>query len=307
MRVAISGPTGAIGHALIAECIKNNIEVLAICRKGSNRKGTIPDSSLVHVLELSLDEYSDCDVSKLIEDYGTFDVFYHFAWMSTIGDGRNDMKLQHKNIGYALDAVKLAKGLGCVKFIGAGSQAEYGRVEGKLHAQTPAFPENGYGMAKLCAGQMTGSMCKQLGMEHVWVRILSVYGPYDGEMTMVTSTLRKLCAGQIPEFTKGEQQWDYLYSGDAARALLLIAEKGKTGKIYPIGSGQTKPLAEYIRIMCDVSGCNIEPRMGAVPYAENQVMYLCADIGELTKDTGFVPEISFEDGIKKTVEWIKGV
>ena len=54
-----------------------------------------------------------------------------------------------------MDAVNLAHRLGCEFFIGAGSQAEYGRVEGKLNAQVPTNPENGYGMAKLCAGQMS--------------------------------------------------------------------------------------------------------------------------------------------------------
>jgi nucleoside-diphosphate-sugar epimerase len=45
--------------------------------------------------------------------------------------------------------------------------------------------------------------------------------------------------------------------------------------------------------------------IGALPYRDKQVMYLCADIEDFTKDTGFVPEVSFEEGIKKTVEWCK--
>ena len=109
-----------------------------------------------------------------------YDVFYHFAWGGTTGDGRNDCEIQEKNIRYALDAAALAKRFGCSAFVGAGSQAEYGRVEGNLNSQTPAFPENGYGMAKLCAGQMTRLYCRQAGMRHVWTRILSIYGPGDG-------------------------------------------------------------------------------------------------------------------------------
>ena len=45
--------------------------------------------------------------------------------------------------------------------------------------------------------------------------------------------------------------------------------------------------------------------VGEVPYGPKQVMYLCADIDELKKDTGFEPQISFEDGIRKTIDWIK--
>lgn len=301
MRVIITGPTGAIGIALIQECIKNNVEVLAICRKNSKRRKNIPRSPLVDILELNLDEYHLYEPQNIQK----CDVFFHFAWNATIGNGRNDMMLQNENVRYALDAVLLAKKLGCNTFIGAGSQAEYGRSNEKLTSKTPTFPENGYGIAKLCAGQMTRIMCQQQNMRHVWMRILSIYGPHDGEMTMVSSTIKKLLNGEVPQFTKGEQMWDYLYSKDAARAMLLLAEKGKNGKIYCIGSGQKRPLAEYIQDIRDAIDPALNLDLGAIEYSSNQVMYLCADIDELTKDTGFVPTTKFKDGIKETIMWMK--
>ena len=302
MKVVITGPTGAIGMALIKECIARQIEVLAICHKGSKRIRRLPQSPLVQVLELDLQEYQGYQPDKEQPDY---DVFYHLAWNGTIGDVRNDMGLQHANIGYALDAVCLAKRLGCHTFIGAGSQAEYGRVEGDLNATTPAFPENGYGIAKLCAGQMTRIACEQMGLKHIWVRILSVYGPYDGDMTMIIGTIRRLLAKEVPEFTKGEQQWDYLYSGDAANAMRLLAEKGKDGKVYCLGSGKARPLAEYIKILRDAVDEKAPLALGVIPYAKKQVMYLCADIEELQNDTGFIPETDFEEGIRRTIAWVK--
>lgn len=304
MRVVITGPTGAIGISLIKECISHQIEVLAICRKGSKRLHRLPDSPFVHVLELDLQEYQEFYPKETDKKY---DVFYHFAWNGTIGDARNDMKLQHKNVGYALDAVNLAHRFGCHTFVGAGSQAEYGRAEGKLSPSTPVFPENGYGIAKLCAGQMTRIACHQLGMQHIWTRILSVYGPCDGEKTMVISTIRKLLAGEVPEFTKGEQKWDYLYCGDAAKAMRLIGEKGKDGKVYCIGSGSARPLSDYIEMMRDAIDPVAPLALGVIPYGKQQVMYLCADIDELKKDTGFEPEVDFEEGIRETIAWVRKV
>ena len=121
------------------------------------------------------------------------------------------MFLQNKNIEYTLDAVELAHHFGCSVFVGAGSQAEYGRVEGKLSDTTPTDPETGYGVAKLCAGRMSRVMCASLGIKHIWARILSVYGPYDGDGSMVTSTLKKMLRGEEPELTAGEQMWDYTF------------------------------------------------------------------------------------------------
>lgn len=304
--VVITGPTGAIGTALIQLCIEQRVKVLAIVRKGSDRKARLPQSPLLRILECSLDGLKTLDENRLRmagAEIGRYDIFYHFAWAATIGDGRNDMRLQTENICYALDAVALASRLGCHTFIGAGSQAEYGRCHTKLSDLTPTFPENGYGMAKLCAGQMTRLECRKYGLCHIWARILSVYGPGDGEKTMISMVIRSLLAGERPALTKGEQMWDYLYSGDAARAMYLLGKSGRDGSIYCIGSGQARPLREYIEILRDCMNPELKPDFGAVPYGEKQIMYLCADIGKLTEDTGFVPEVEFAEGIRETIAW----
>ena len=298
-RAIITGATGAVGTALVKELIKNSIEILILCREGSRRNHQIPDHPLVTRKYCSLDQ-----LASIENDTGkNYDLFYHFAWMGTTGVERNNMYLQNQNVRFALDAVGVAKRFGCKKIIGAGSQAEYGRVEGVLKPDTPAFPEMGYGIAKLCAGQMTREYAHQLGMEHIWTRILSVYGPNDGAQSMVMSTINKLKSGEVPKFTKGEQLWDYLYSGDAGRAFRLIGEKGIDGKTYVLGSGQAKPLAEYIKAIRDVVNSNGQIELGAIPYAPKQVMCLQADITELNIDTGFVPEMDFATGIKKIMEW----
>ncbi|MBO5057644.1 MAG: NAD(P)-dependent oxidoreductase [Lachnospiraceae bacterium] len=300
MRIVITGPTGTIGMALIHQCIKEKKEVLAICHRNSANMKKIPQSSYVTVLEADLSELKD-----LVVPDKKYDVFYHLAWAGTTGNERNDMRLQLFNISCSLDAVHLAKRLGCSTFVGAGSQAEYGRFEGKLTADTPAFPENGYGMAKLCAGQMSRAECKKLGLKCIWVRILSVYGPFGSNNSMINGTVQKLLSGQSADFTSGEQIWDYLYCEDAAKALSLAAQKGKDGKVYVLGSGKGRALKEYIDILSkavtEVTGRKADVRLGAVPYAENQIMHLEADVSELAKDTGFTPEIFFEEGVRRTI------
>lgn len=299
-RVIITGPTGAIGMALIQKYAKVEAEVTAVCHRGSNRISNIPVSEKVKVVECDLDEI------RTLPDilHGTYDVFFHFAWACTAGGGRNNIDAQMQNIRYAIEAVEAASKLGCKCFVGAGSQAEYGRFEGKLNPKVPVFPENGYGIAKLCAGQLSRIRCSQLGIRHIWFRILSVYGRYDGGQTMIMSSIRKMLSGDSPEYTPAEQIWDYLYSEDAAEALYLAAERGRDGAIYCLGSGQARPLKEYIEIMRDEIAPGLLLKFGAKPYTDKQVMYLCADISELHKDTGFVPRYSFEEGIRETIKWM---
>lgn len=297
----ITGPTGAIGMALIEQLLSENFSVLAVCHKNSARINRLPKHKNLSVLECNLDELATLPTFTSQK----YDIFYHFAWDGTFGNTRNNIQGQIKNIKYTLEAVEAAHALGCKRFIGAGSQAEYGRVEGKISASTPTFPENGYGIAKLCAGQMSRIRCEQLGIEHIWTRVLSIYGPYDGANTMISSTIQQLLAGEKPALTAGLQEWDYLYSKDAGLAFYLLGKTGHSGKIYCIGSGRATELKNYIYILRDVIDPNLPLGLGEIPYSPLQVMHLEADISDLQQDTGFIPRYSFEKGIQETIEWCK--
>ena len=66
-----------------------------------------------------------------------------------------------------------------------------------------------------------------------------------------------------------------------------------------------RPLREYIEAIRDAAAPGAEIGFGEIPYQEKQVMYLCADISDLEKDTGFAPRVTFAEGIEKTVDWCR--
>lgn len=297
----VTGATGMLGLALMRKLSDEGYYIYAVARPGSERILNIPKQSNIKIIECDLKDIRS--LSNIITE--ECNLFFHFAWEGTYGRARNDMDMQIADIQAAADAAETAHNLGCKVFLGAGSQAEYGRCEKKLSPDLPARPENGYGIAKLCAGQMTRVICERYGIKHIWCRIISTYGPYDGMQTMVMSGIAKMLGGERPSYTAGEQIWDYLYCDDAANAFYLAAAKGKHGSVYCIGSGEARKMKDYIFAVRDAINPELEVGLGEIPYFENQVMYLCADISSLTNDTGFVPKYSFEDGIKKTVEWYR--
>ncbi len=292
----VNGSLGTIGLALVEKLLERGVRVFAVYPPDSARIGRLPHGA----------EAVPCDmrrIGSLTERIdGAVDAFFHLAWVGTIGPGRDDMLLQTENIRCAVEAAHVAKRLGCEVFVGAGSQAEYGRIEGKVTALTPCFPTNGYGMAKLCAGQMTRAVCGQLGIRHVWARPLSVYGINDGPLSVLSILLDKLFKGEKPALTAGEQLWDYMYADDAGEAMCRMAEAGRDGAIYPLGSGESRPLRAYFELLRDAIDPELPLGLGEIPYPPNQVMHLEADISQLTRDTGFVPVVPFEAGIRKVVE-----
>ena len=300
-KAVITGPTGAVGAALIRRLLKEEYQIYAVVRPGSKRLGSIPADPGVTVIPCGADETEH--LPELILE--PCDVFFHFAWMGTSGPERNDRSLQDRNIRNTLHALEAAHALSCGTFLFSGSQAEYGRSDAPLRPDTPCHPENAYGRAKMEAGELLRERAKTLGIRMIHVRILSVYGPYDGERAMIPSVIRKCLSGISPETTEGRQIWDYLYADDAAEALYLLTQTGRDGAIYPLGSGTGRPLREYLEILRDEAAPGLPILFGTIPYGEKQVMFLQSDDTAIRRDTGFIPSTDFSTGIRKTIAYIR--
>ena len=119
----------------------------------------------------------------------------------------------------------------------------------------------------------------------------------------MTYTIETFLKGEKPVYGHLEQMWDFLYVKDVARALRLIGEKGFAGKVYGIGSGEYKSLREYITRIRDVIDPLIPLGIGENAYQSGRTFSSCVNVYDLKKDTGFQPEYSFEDGIRRTVNY----
>ena len=300
----ITGASSMIGINLVHTLLKKGLTVTAVIRRQSERRrflpeeGPQPEGGRFFLKELDAGEI--CRLEPV-----PCDAFFHLVWGGSRGALRNDEEGQRKNVRYTLEAVQKAKALGAKVFSGAGSQAEYGFFEGKLKADTPLAPNTAYGKAKKEAEEESRALADSLGLDHVWPRILSVYGPYDQSVNMMAQTIDAFLYDRPISFTKGEQIWDYLYAGDCAEALYALSARGVDGRAYPLGKGEAVPLKEYILKVRDLAAPERRIVFGERPYNDHQVMYLSADISDLVRDTGWKPETDFETGIRKTIEWIR--
>ena len=298
----VTGATGMIGLALIDECLRQGVRVYALVREDSPRAGRLPDHDGLVRVNGSLDDLDN--LPALVGD--TCDVFFHLAWGNT-GAARNaSTERQAANISWTLKAVRAAAALGCSRFVGAGSQAEYGPKDlPVIRPDTPAAPNTPYGAAKLSACLLSHMLADEIGIEWIWPRIFSIYGPYDKPSTMIASSVSKMLAGEGVHFSPATHRWEYLYSRDAGKAMYLLGEKGVPGKIYCLGSGQSRPLIEFIEEMAEACGAELSG-VGDIPYPKNRpVRNLCADISSLCEDTGFQVETDFSEGIRETAEFIR--
>ncbi len=303
-KIVITGATSMLGLATIDEYLKNGIEkIYAVVREASPNLSRLPTDERIIKVYCQISNYEN--LNSMISD--TCDIFYHMAWDGTGTKRAVSVTGQNNNIRYTLDALRSAKCLGCTKFIATGSQAEYGISD--LDKQSPdsnVNPCTAYGIAKYAAGKMAMLEAEGLDISCIWARVFSVYGKYDKASSMIMSSISKMLNGDKVSYTPAEQMWDYLYSEDAGRALYLIGEKVTGNHVYCLGSGVKRPLREYIEIMRDKIDKSLPLGIGDIPYPENAVMNICADIESLSSDTGWKPQVSFEEGIEITIDFIRG-
>ena len=297
-KIVITGPTGAIGYALIKKALSQNMKVLAVVRPENRKLDAFRSDDNFSICECDIRNYSDIKIDE------KYDAFIHLAWASPFGEERNNEDIQNLNVQYELDAVHLAKRLGCKEFIGAGSQAEYGPHDGNITEKTVPEPVTAYGKAKIKACNEASELCKDLGISFFWTRIFSVYGIGEKSYTLTSACIENFLKNKCPALSPCIQIWDYINSDDTADAFFSILEKGTPGEIYNVASGQYRELRCFVQDIYDdiKPGCDLV--FGKGSYYKNQVMSLKADVTKL-KGTGWKPETDFKDGIHKLIEYKK--
>lgn len=303
-KVIVSGASGFIGRWLVKELINNDIEVLALVRrKLEDVSDELFNNRLVR--QILIEDIEDAGETNILEPMRNADVFFHLAWGGVSSELKNDWDVQLKNIDFSIKMLDLAQKLNVGKFIATGTVAEYSFCENVMDVYAKQTPNDMYGAAKTATHYLMEVRARLIGIPFIWAVIPSTYGEGRRDKNIVTYTINTLLRGERPQFGYLTQMWDFLYVSEVVRALRLIGERGISGKIYGIGSGTYRPLREYIEIIRDEIDPKLSLGIGDIPSFSDKVFSSCVNIDELKKDTGFVPQISFEEGIKKTIDYFR--
>ena len=297
-KVVITGGTGFIGSWLVEDMLEQSIEVIMLVRDAarcgySDREG------------ITVVQYNSSAYDELKKTKEKIDAFYHLGWGGVATQDKNDCQIQMENIAFSMEMLDYAHQIGAAKFIGIGTVAEYSFCESIMDVNAKQTPNDMYGAAKTAVHYLLETRARLLKMPFIWTVIPSTFGEGRRDNNIITYTIMSLLRGEKPEYGYLTQMWDFLYVKEVVRALRYIGEKGIAEKTYAIGSGVFKPLKDYIMMIRDIINPELELGIGVKPALSDKVFSSCVSIYDLTKDTGFVPEISFEEGIRKTIEYYR--
>lgn len=296
-KVIVTGANGFVGQYLTKELVDRQYEVWAVVRKESEDLKCIKGVN-VHIIFCDLE---DILTLKNKISAKNFECFYHLAWAGSSGSARMNYELQLENAKACCDATVVASELKCKRFLGAGSITEL--MYGKYLRKDGSKPEmiTCYAIAKMAAEYTSRCICTDKKIDFLWAHISNFYGVGDLSQNFINFLISNYSNKNTPILTSGEQKADFMYVSDVARALVVMSENGIGGNTYYVGYGSPKPLKEFVKIIHNSIAPEIESGVGLKDYRGMDVDFDSLDIGKLTRDTGFRPSISFEEGIKKVL------
>jgi nucleoside-diphosphate-sugar epimerase len=297
-KAIVTGANGFVGGAVTRELLNNGYKVIALDLEGHN--DNIPEDAGVLFYPFSLDNASE--LKERLEERD-IDIFYHFAWAGSAGAARADTNLQLKNAQWTIECLKLAKELGCRRFVNAGSIMELETIKAVFNLGNKPGLGYIYGSGKLVAHTMCKSVAADIGIELVWAMITNAYGVGERSPRMVNTTIQKCIRGESPQFTAGTQNYDFVYIDDVARAFRLIGENGKPFHEYIIGSSHAKPLKEFLLEMKAAIAPDLDFIFGDIPFTGVNQPLEDFDCSNTEADTGFKAEIDFGEGCRRTCDW----
>ena len=300
----MTGAAGWLGSRLVRRLVTGAgdqpLQVYAMVRPGGNR--TRLDGLFGRIEVVEADLLDEAGLTRQL-DVIRPDVCFHFAWYAVPGLYWRSPE----NLDSLRGSLSLALGLaslGCRRFVGVGTSAEY-LPSGTPLSETSATGGNSlYAASKLAFQLLLAQVADAKRMRWLWARVFYQYGPQEDGRRLVPSVIRALLEGQPALLTPGEQARDFLHVDDVAGAIAAAAASELDG-IVNIGSGQAVTVAEIARTIGALMHRPDLIRLGARPADPSDPPYVCADVTRLMS-TGWRPTYNLQAGLVDTIEWFRG-
>ena len=305
MKAIVTGASGFVGSRLVLELVRKGYQVAAIGRKSFDslpifRKDLLKDSQYLQ-LDLDSIELLETRLVDLKFDTPGEKIFFHLAWGGKSRLSDLDVSAQCNNIARTIDTYDLAGRLGVSRYIFCGTMEEaFAEKFTHLdHRMDKMFNRHSiYALAKVSARQALKWRYETCGTDIVFATNSHVMGPFDDKDSFLQVALAKILKGLNVEMSSGRQLFDVINVADCAEAIIAIANKGKLGESYWIGSGHPRPLIDFVDEM-NFLFPRVNIISGSLPYNDVILDEKVFEIDKLVSDTGFNPTRSFANSVKE--------
>ncbi|HTJ29836.1 MAG TPA: SDR family oxidoreductase [Acidobacteriaceae bacterium] len=304
----VTGAAGFIGRSIAAALLARGESV-----RGVDNFATGKRENLVGLEAMEFVEGDLADAAVCKEVCAGVEVIFHEAALPSVP--RSVIDPVGCNVACVDATVQLlwaAKEAGVRRVVYAASSSAYGDTPTlPKHEKMLPDPISPYAVAKLASEYYMRSFARVYGMETVCLRYFNIFGPHQDPTSQYSGVLavfcRKMLAGeQATIFGDGETSRDFTYIDNAVHANLLAAEapaEQVSGQVMNVATGERTTLNEVFAMLKPMTGYT-----GQAAYAAERagdIKHSLADISEARTRMGYAPVVSFEEGLRRTVEWYR--
>jgi UDP-glucuronate 4-epimerase len=307
-KVLVTGAAGFIGSNLCDRLVADNFQVIGIDnfnRLYSPQKKWDNIHSLLSSPLFSIYQEDILNYDKLNQIFESEkpDIVIHVAGVTGMTDSiRNPQEFFDNNFTGTLNILSVCKKTKVDRMVYISTSTVYGNQTDCPEDYAPELL-NPYASSKKLAEDAATFYGQYTGLEVIILRLFTVYGPRQREtMAIPKFTSAILNHTEVTVFGTGEAARDYLYISDCIEAISKAVTSNLKFGIFNIGSGETTTINQCINLLEKYLNCTAVKLMVENPKEVPRISR--ADISLAIKKLGFLPQVSFEEGIKRYIRWV---
>jgi dTDP-glucose 4,6-dehydratase len=305
-KVLVTGGAGFMGSALVRCLVEQGDEVFVYDNfatgTAANLREVVPHDHLVR---------GDVEGWKFMRTVSSVkpDVLYHLAADPYIPMSYDyPERFMRTNLQGTLSVLMTCRTFEVKRIIHYSTSEVYGSAQTvPMNEQHPTLPQSVYAVSKLAGDQLCRVLAKEQGVPVVIVRPFNCYGPRETHPYVIPEIISQLASSDEVVLGNVEARRDFTYVDDTARAVCMLAGRGGVeGEVFNIGSGEdysVKELAETTSLIMKAGPVKI--RVDKARLRPYDVSRLICDSSKVRELTGWKPEVSLEEGLRRTVQWYK--
>jgi UDP-glucose 4-epimerase len=302
----VTGGAGFIGSHLTEELVRRGHRVRVADSLITGKRSNLDHVPGVEFLEGDLADVPFAELAVKGMDY----VLHQAAIPSVPRSVKDPITSNRANVDATLNVLVAARDAGVKRLVFAGSSSAYGNTPTlPKHEDMPANPLSPYALQKVVGEQYLQMFTRLYGLETVSIRYFNVFGPrqdpsspYSGVISVFATALLENRPANI--YGDGGQTRDFTYVANVVDGVLRACEAdGASGEIINVATGGRISLNQLFETMKRLVGASVDPvyleeRAGDVRDSQ-------ADIEKARRILGYESVVSFEEGLRKTVEWYR--
>lgn len=303
MSFLVTGGAGFIGSNIVIELVKQGFEVKVIDNLATGNIKNL--DSVKNEIEFIKGDICDLDLKKSFE--GVDFILHQAAIPSVQRSIENPFASLKANAEGTLKVLIAACDYGVKKVVYASSSSVYGDIEELPKRESMrSKPISPYALTKFAGEEYCGLFSRLYGLETVSLRYFNVFGPNQNSESDYAAVIPKFIKYVLNDrqpviYGDGKQSRDFTFVGNVVKANLLACKAKKPDTVMNIACGKRYDLLELVKKINEILGKDIKPIFSDP--RKGDIKHSLADISKAGESMGYRPEFSFEEGLKRTVNF----